>query len=195
MIDFHIEASAKFSKLSGAAFLGIVIKGGNILHTSPRPETDHMSLATQLGLGSDISAVDQDNITPLFKLVLSFFQVYGICRIIIRCSIILFYIRIFTLTRASKVLWGTFAVNLIIWITWFFISIFQCRPLSYFWTQWDGQHSGSCMSANFVAWSGGGVDLAQDLFILVLPFPYLRHLRLPTRKKVATSIMFAVGAL
>ncbi|KAI1491649.1 hypothetical protein F5X96DRAFT_630396 [Biscogniauxia mediterranea] len=51
------------------------------------------------------------------------------------------------------------------------------------------------MSANFVAWSGGGVDLAQDLFILALPFPYLRHLRLERKKKIATSIMFAVGAL
>ncbi|KAI1491648.1 hypothetical protein F5X96DRAFT_630391 [Biscogniauxia mediterranea] len=88
------DACNMLALLSGGAFLGIVIK------------------ATELGLGTDIWAIDQDNITPFFKLVLSFFQVYGICRIVIRCSIILFYIRIFSLTRASKLLWGTFAVRI-----------------------------------------------------------------------------------
>ncbi|GAP85767.1 putative CFEM domain-containing protein [Rosellinia necatrix] len=163
--------------LTGGVLLGTVIK------------------ATRLGFGTDIWAVDPDNITTFFKIALSDFQIYGICRILIRSSIILFYIRVFSLTQASKTLWVTFAANLIIWITWFFISIFQCSPVSYFWTQWDGEHQGWCISANAVSWSGGGVDLAQDLVILALPFPYLRHLKLSLWNKIATLIMFSVGSL
>ncbi|KAI1378020.1 hypothetical protein F4677DRAFT_32716 [Hypoxylon crocopeplum] len=165
------------SFLVGAAYLGLFIK------------------AIQVGFGTDIWAVPPDDITVFFRLILSSFQVYGICRFLVRCSIILFYIRIFNFTSASKILWLTFVANLIIWIVWFFLSIFQCKPVSYFWDQWDGEHQGSCFATNFVAWSAGAVDLAEDLFLLGLPFPYIRRLRLGLKKKIATSIMFAVGLL
>ncbi|KAI0379257.1 hypothetical protein F5Y04DRAFT_290472 [Hypomontagnella monticulosa] len=165
------------SFLVGSAYLGLFVK------------------AIQVGFGTDIWAVPPDDITVFFRLVLCSFQVYGICRFLVRCSIILFYIRIFNFTSASKILWVTFAANLIIWIVWFFLSIFQCKPVSYFWDQWDGEHEGSCFPANFVAWSAGAVDLAEDLVLLALPFPYIRKLRLGLKKKIATSIMFAVGLL
>ena len=48
---------------------------------------------------------------------------------------------------------------------------------------------------DFVTWSSAGVDLAQDLVLLALPFPYLKSLRLELKKKIAIFIMFAVGSL
>jgi hypothetical protein len=51
------------------------------------------------------------------------------------------------------------------------------------------------MSPGIVAWSAAGVDLAEDTWLLILPFLYIRHLKLDFKSKLATFIMFAVGLL
>jgi hypothetical protein len=33
-----------------------------------------------------------------------------------------------------------------------------CRPISFFWTQWDGEHEGHCTNTQLIVYIDGGVS-------------------------------------
>ncbi|KAI0009531.1 hypothetical protein F4779DRAFT_617566 [Xylariaceae sp. FL0662B] len=161
--------------LLGGGYFGTVIEG------------------IRLGVGNDIWAIPPENLYIIFRLVLAEFDLYITGRFMARSSITLFYIRIFGSTHISRVLWVTFYSILVFWFAIFLVATFQCRPVSHFWNQWDGEHEGWCMSSGIPTWIGTGGGLVIDLWLLVLPLFYLRGLKLDLKKKIITLIMFAVG--
>jgi hypothetical protein len=122
---------------------------------------------------------------------------YSVGRLFFRASIILFYMRIFTSkandNKISRLLIGTMVFNVIYNFTFIIAIIFQCRPLPYFWTQWEGLHEGHCGNYNMLAWVAAGTGIVFDLWMLALPLSQLMELRLPWKKKTMGSLMFFFG--
>lgn len=69
----------------------------------------------------------------------------------------------------------------------------SCRPLSYFWTSWDGEHEGVCIDHENLIWAHASINILLDLVIISLPMPTLLSMNLSWRKKLAICVMFAVG--
>jgi len=70
----------------------------------------------------------------------------------------------------------------------------QCRPISYFWLQWDGEHEGTCINFRLGTYIGSGVNIFFDLVVFFLPVPRLLKLQVAdTRRKVGVVITFLVG--
>lgn len=122
--------------------------------------------------------------------------VYTIGRFFFRASILLFYLRIFP-TKQNKrfghVLIGTMVFNLVYNLSFVLAVCLLCRPLPYFWTQWEGLHDGQCGNYNSLAWAAAGTGIPFDMWMLALPISQLVVLNLPWRKKLMGGLMFFCG--
>lgn len=126
---------------------------------------------------------------------------YTLTRFFVRASIILFYLRVFPPSQDSKlgrVIQWTMVFNVVYNVSFLFAVIFQCTPISMFWTQWEGHGpdvvgGGHCGNANVLAWVAAATGIAFDLWLLALPCTQLYGLQLHWKKKVLGGMMFFVG--
>ncbi|KAH8890587.1 hypothetical protein GQ53DRAFT_721375 [Thozetella sp. PMI_491] len=145
------------------------------------------------GLGKDVWAVPYDSIT-LFGFYFYIIEIIYFALIcLLKMSLLLFFLRIFPTPLVRRLLWGTVALNIMYGLTFIFIGIFQCRPISFYWDKWDGEHQGSCMNINSVGWANAAISIALDVWMLAIPLSQLRSLNLHWKKKIGVGIMFSVG--
>ncbi|KAK7397792.1 hypothetical protein QQX98_012841 [Neonectria punicea] len=145
------------------------------------------------GLGRDIWTVSFDQITK-FGMYFNIMAVLYFAQIpLLKLALLFFYLRIFPTPIVRKLLWGTVVFNSVFGIVFVFVAIFQCQPISYFWTKWDGEHEGHCASINAITCSNAGISIAVDIWMLAVPLAQLKGLNLDWKKKVGVGLMFCVG--
>lgn len=108
---------------------------------------------------------------------------------------LLFYMRIFPqqwFRRACLVCIAWIASS---GLTFLFMEIFQCRPLSYAWLGWKGGYGRdyTCLDVHALTYTAAGFSIAQDIVILALPVPLLAHLNTSVRKRSQILFMFSLG--
>lgn len=151
---------------------------------------------TSRGLGTDIWAVSFDNITLIFKSLYVLFLLYITSRDLVRLSILLLYQRIFgDIPLARWLIRFSFGLIIACSIAFDLAVIFGCTPISYFWTSWDGEHEGYCISNNGIFWAGAFVVIAIDIWIILIPLPFIARLNLTLRSKILSAVMFGFGLL
>jgi len=85
---------------------------------------------------------------------------------LLKLSLLLFYLRIFPATRTRKIVWGTIIINVSYGAAFTLGGIFQCHPISYYWTSWDGLHQGRCLNLNGMAWANAIISILLDAWML-----------------------------
>ncbi|KAK4135983.1 hypothetical protein BT67DRAFT_228426 [Trichocladium antarcticum] len=151
----------------------------------------------QHGHSTDIWFVSFGNITLVLQIFFVQMILYTMTHFFVRASIIFFYMRIFPPQSDSKlgrILQLTMVFNVVYNLSFLLAVVFQCSPVSHFWTQWEGEDSGHCGNSTILVWVAAITGVAFDLWLLALPFPPLFALNLSMRKKVMGGIMFFVGA-
>ncbi|KAJ3531754.1 hypothetical protein NM208_g8739 [Fusarium decemcellulare] len=144
------------------------------------------------GEGRDIWTLEFDQITR-FGFFFWLLEVFYFAQVsLLKMSLLFFYLRIFP-GPAQKLLWGTVIFNAIYGVAFIFLAIFQCSPISFFWTGWDGEHEGTCANVNAIGWANASVSIALDVWMLAIPMWYLRNLKLHWKKKIGVAAMFIVG--
>ena len=118
--------------------------------------------------------------------------VYNLTLVLIKCSIILQYLRIFVGQLVRRVCWTLLAIITTYGLFTVFGAIFMCLPVKYF---WDKTIEGRCLNAMAFWFSNAAINITSDLAILVTPMPVLKSLHLPKRQKIGLILVFAVGAL
>lgn len=147
------------------------------------------------GMGRDIWTLSPDDITQ-FGFWLYVLQIlYAAGLTLIKLSLLFFYMRIFSAANIQMVIWAAMGLNAAFGLTFVFTAIFACSPIEYFWLSWDGEHEGTCVSINGVAWAQGGLSILLDIGMLAIPFSQLRTLKLHWKKKVGVGFMFCIGTL
>lgn len=73
------------------------------------------------------------------------------------------------------------------------VLLLVCQPLDYFWRGWDGEYEGHCVNREALYYALNGIGMAYDLFVIIVPIPYVLKLNLQTRRKILVSSMFSVG--
>jgi hypothetical protein len=150
---------------------------------------------TANGLGKDIWTVK-------FKQITDFIYVFYIMEILyfaqvslVKLSILLFYLRIFPGTGVRRPIWLTIGFDAMFGTILFFLAIFQCRPISFYWKRWDGEHPGKCFNVNAMAFANAGISIVLDFWMLGLALSQILYLNLHWKKKLAVAVMFSVGTL
>ncbi|KAG6018709.1 hypothetical protein E4U41_003649 [Claviceps citrina] len=145
------------------------------------------------GMGRDVWTVPAETMTRFFRTffameLLYFFQVAAL-----KLALLFFYMRIFPGALARRLLWATVAVTAAYGVVFVLAGALQCRPVRRFWTQWDGEQDGSCISVDGLAWSNAGISIVLDCWMLAIPLWQLAGLNLSVRRKVGVAMMFCVG--
>ncbi|KFY01800.1 hypothetical protein O988_02525 [Pseudogymnoascus sp. VKM F-3808] len=108
-----------------------------------------------------------------------------------KLSLLLFYLRIFPSKTFRRLTWIGLVVVGAIGITFIAGTIFQCQPLVYF---WDRRIKGGQCIRTAPWWQAfSAIQVATDVFILVLPIPSLASLTLKLRHKLGLIGVFALG--
>ncbi|KAH7124642.1 hypothetical protein EDB81DRAFT_664425 [Dactylonectria macrodidyma] len=144
------------------------------------------------GGGRDIWTIQFDNLTKFFFYFWLLEVLYFGLVVLLKMSLLFFYLRIFP-GPPQKLLWGTVIFNTIFGFIFVLLAAFQCTPVSYFWTRWDGEHEGTCLNMDGIAWANAAISIALDLWMLAIPLWCLRSLKLHWKKKVGVAAMFIVG--
>ena len=147
------------------------------------------------GMGKDIWTISFDDITEVLQFLYMVEVFYFLSISCLKMSILFFYMRIFTTPGTTKILWATQAFNALFTFSCCMAIIFQCTPIDFAWTRWDGEHQGKCLDFNPIVWTIAVVGIALDLWMLAIPLHTLRGLNLGTRKKIGVALMFIVGTL
>jgi len=124
----------------------------------------------------------------------------------IKTSFLYLFIRLFATGQTGRycvrgclklrhALWGTAIANTLCISSFTLTFIFQCTPVSYTWTKWQGEGQGTCVNVNAVICAHGALGIAFDLWILYLPMSQLSSMHLPGRKKVQVGFMLGIGAM
>jgi hypothetical protein len=147
------------------------------------------------GLGKDIWTVSFPNITEVLKLFYLAEVFYLAATILTKISILFFYLRVFTSLNFRRIVWVVIATCALFFVSFIFPLIFQCSPVSYAWTRWDGEHEGTCINIAAGVFAHAAMNMALDLIVLILPLPLLYKLQLTysVMGKIRIFIMFSFG--
>lgn len=113
---------------------------------------------------------------------------------IIKASILAFFLRIFPDETFKKVVWCTIIYDLLVGFIFMTLSLVQRQPTWLIWEGWkDKDQRGIVLKLNDLGLGHGGMNVALDLWMLVLPFTQLYKLNHPLHKKLGIFAMFSVG--
>lgn len=148
------------------------------------------------GLGKDVWTLDPNQITEFVKYFYIMEILYLLEMALIKLSLSLFYLYIFPGLIIRRVLLGTVAFNGIIGVTFVTIAVFQCTPVRYYWSQYVVDNAkGQCIDINAFGWGNAAINLAVDIWMIIIPMVQIRKLHLHWKKKIGVAIMFMTGAL
>jgi len=121
--------------------------------------------------------------------------VYGPTVLFTKCSLLLLYARIFAPVRKSITWWSIY--TLLWFIVMFYISvtftkIFECMPRARI---WDHSVKGKCVDNGILLVVTGSINLATDVFILILPIFKVWGLHLSAERRIGVMAVFALGSL
>jgi len=150
---------------------------------------------TSNGLGRDIWTNTPQQITKFIHVFYSTELLYFGQVALLKLSLCAFYARIFPGPKVKRVIWGTAVFNILYGLIFILVGVFQCRPISFYWTNWDGEHTGHCLNVNSLAWSNAAISIVLDVWMLGIPISQLLWLQLHWKKKVGVLLMFCVGTL
>ena len=76
--------------------------------------------------------------------------------------------------------------------------IFQCAPISYFWTRVSGPVEGSCFDphkAFILLQVFNGIDVVTDVVLASLPCIMVWNMKMTRAKKLGVSVLLGLGTL
>jgi hypothetical protein len=147
------------------------------------------------GLGRDIWMVSFPDITEVLKLFYLAEVFYLASTVLTKISILFFYLQVFTSYNFRRIVWVVIGACSLFFVGFIFALIFQCSPVSYSWTRWDGEHEGKCINIAAGVFAHATINMTLDLIVLILPLPLLYKLQLTysVMGKIHIFIMFSFG--
>lgn len=103
--------------------------------------------AAQVGIGRPFWTFEFWEIDASLQVFFVFEVLYTVTLAAIKMSICFLYLRLFPNARFRRTVWATQAFIAAHTLGFVVADCLQCRPLSFFWESWDGQHEGTCFNS------------------------------------------------
>ena len=122
-------------------------------------------------------------------------MLYTAARGFIRGAIALLYLKVFPPAKAKRFVAWTLAILAADQLAFLFALIFQCSPVSSFWTNWDAITPRKCTDYVAFAWAAGAIGIVYDAWLILVPLPYMLRLKVHWSKKLVAILMICSGVL
>src|SRR5436190_884766 len=111
----------------------------------------------------------------------------------VKISLLLLYLRLSQYPTFRIMVYMVIAATVTYSLLGSFEFLFNCRPIV---KSWDVTITyGSCLEVSKILAVHGGLNIATDIAMLILPVVMVRKLQLPRREKVALAGLFMTGTL
>ncbi|KAL4965827.1 uncharacterized protein BDV14DRAFT_189365 [Aspergillus stella-maris] len=151
--------------------------------------------AIRLGLGKDMWLVPYDNITAIELIIWLQENFYVVSIALSKIAMLLLYLRLFPHETFRLVTKITIIITAAWGLAFTLANIFSCRPINYYWAQWDTETEGYCTNSLMLFWIHAVTDIVLDMVILVIPLPRLLKLSFSWPKKLGIISMFTMGVI
>lgn len=84
------------------------------------------------------------------------------------------------------------AINTLWFIAIFFVSVFQCIPVS---RVWDARIAGHCLDYSIWIVIAGAFNMISDCIMLALPMLWIARLQMDIKRKLTAAAVFVIGVL
>lgn len=145
------------------------------------------------GAGRHMATLTSPEITKQIEMLYLSILSYRLSLLCTQCSIILQYLRLFTVQwGVRRVCWTLLALTSLYNIATFFAATFTCWPVKAF---WDASVTGArCIDRTSLWFTNSAIGIVIDLALIITPIPALKSLNLPKKQKIALILVFAVGS-
>ena len=109
-----------------------------------------------------------------------------------KVSILIQYLRIFPVRRFQKACFVVLGIVTACGAWAVFGNIFLCSPIASFWDK--SIKDGDCMDRSVIWFTNAGLNIAQDVVILLLPMPLIQTLQMAKSQKRGLITMLALGS-
>ncbi|KAH7361008.1 hypothetical protein BKA65DRAFT_547708 [Rhexocercosporidium sp. MPI-PUGE-AT-0058] len=144
------------------------------------------------GYGRHYWDLDPTKIENLLKVFYVSELLYIVALTLVKASILVFYLRVFTPRWFVIVDLMTLCVAVLAGLAIMFCLIFQCSPIS---GVWDRTQSTQCLDVNTLSYLSAAISVVLDVVILILPIPVLIRLKMSFKEKLSLIMMFSLGSL
>lgn len=110
-----------------------------------------------------------------------------------KLSIVIQYLRIATDKPIRRACWALIWFTLGNCLQTLVTGIFTCYPIPKFWD--DDRIEGGCVNKAGLWYANAGINITQDIWLIVLPVFILRKLMLPRREKIVLILILGLGGL
>lgn len=117
--------------------------------------------------------------------------------ILSKLSIAIFLARIVVAKIYRWILYATMVISVVTGLGFFFVMLFQCQPVEYFWERKPGV-DGQCMPVDviiIVTYVYSGLNILCDFTLALLPVTIVWSLHMPLKMKLATFSLLSMGCI
>ncbi|KAI1359773.1 hypothetical protein F5Y08DRAFT_318871 [Xylaria arbuscula] len=152
-----------------------------------------IAIQTRYGLGKHVSDIppNTDFITSNI-LFYAHQPIYYISVSLTKVSIILFYFHLLPQRSYRVFLWIMLVIVILTGLTCTIAGIFQCDPVA---RAWNAAVDGTCFDQPALFFANGGLNIAEDLVLYILPTRVLWDMNLPLKQRIALVGIFVAGGL
>jgi hypothetical protein len=148
------------------------------------------------GYGKHVDDVHNISRTLYFWWLCEIF--YNLSTLFLRLSIAVFMTKLCSKKIHFYILYTTMTLIVGYSIFYFFIVIFQCHPVSYFWNQAMEGANGSCLNEAVIPRATFGhsvLSAMADVVLSVLPGYLVKDLKMNMRTKLSVAVILGLGIM
>ncbi|KAL3954010.1 hypothetical protein ACCO45_011966 [Purpureocillium lilacinum] len=126
------------------------------------------------------------------------YMFYILCMVCSKLSFAWFLLRITTARVHAWVVYAASLLSVLAATIFFFVTIFQCKPVSFYWTRLGGNIDGTCLSMDVImsiAYFYSICSIVTDFTFAVLPAFVIWNLQLKMRARLALIVLIAMGCV
>lgn len=105
------------------------------------------------------------------------------------------YYQLFEVSGYRRVILGIGVIIILQGVISIILAFSICRPFRYFWTQAVDIHDGSCGNVMLFYKTYSIPSLVTDVVMVILPWPILLRLQMPTTEKIGLILTFLAASL
>ncbi|KUI72102.1 hypothetical protein VM1G_08049 [Cytospora mali] len=145
------------------------------------------------GVGMHMADATTEQTVMALKLFVAAPLMWATSTVLIKLSILFFYISIFTMSNIRTAVYILITLVIALFTAVILESFLLCRPFAFTWDKTIP--GGVCGSSTEAYLAIAIVNLVIDLAVVFLPMPILWRLQMPFAKKLAISAILALGLL
>ncbi|KAM0227112.1 hypothetical protein ACHAPO_011790 [Fusarium lateritium] len=131
-------------------------------------------------------------LSPIIQATTASVISYTICHLTIKLSIAFQCLRIFITAKARRLFISLTVYFAVYGVLCLMLTVFTCYPVAKY---WDDSIPGKCLDNRALRYAFAGINIVNDIVILVAPMPFLQNLQIGRKIKVVLMVVFAAGGV